>query len=105
MLLLVICSFHEDTRGSVVVKGMCLDSFTVRNWVQQGCTMAPVLFNLYFCARAMVDGWRCQCRRMFGCLHPFIFANRLLLNGVLMLLLFCPLCCREQKFGLLKLLR
>ena len=27
--------------------------------IWQGCTMAPVLFNLYFCA--MVDYWRRQC--------------------------------------------
>ena len=54
MLLLVICSFHEDMRTFVHVKGMCLDSFTVRN----GCTMAPVLFNLYFCD--MVADWRRQ---------------------------------------------
>ena len=30
--------------------GTLLDNISVRNGLQQGCTMAPVLFNLYMCA-------------------------------------------------------
>ena len=35
VLLLVIRSFHEHTRASVRVKGMCSDSCTVGNEIQQ----------------------------------------------------------------------
>jgi len=35
------------------------DSISVRNGLRQGCTMAPVLFNLYFAA--MVASWRGCC--------------------------------------------
>ena len=55
----------------VCVKGKCSESFTVRNGVrksftkkngvQQGCIIAPILFNLYFCS--MVADWRKQCPR------------------------------------------
>ena len=58
VLLSVIHSFHVDMRAFVHVKGHSSDSFTVRNGVRQGCTMALVLFNLYVCA--MVDDWRRQ---------------------------------------------
>ena len=59
VLLAVISSFYVDIRAAVFVKGRCSDSFTVRNRVRQECTIAPVLFNLYFCA--MVADWRKQC--------------------------------------------
>ena len=59
VLLAMIRSFHVDMRAAVLVKGRYSDSFVVRNGVRQGCTIAPVLFNLYFCA--MVDDWRKQC--------------------------------------------
>ena len=49
-LLSVVRSFHEGMRDSVRVRGSISDSFEVRNGVRQGCTIAPVLFNLYFCA-------------------------------------------------------
>ena len=34
------------------------DNFEVRNGLRQGCTMAPVLFNVYF--NAMVARWHSQ---------------------------------------------
>jgi len=58
-LLSVVRSFHEGMRASVRVKGHISDSFGVRNGVRQGCTIAPVLFNLYFCA--VFEDWRQQC--------------------------------------------
>ena len=59
VLLAMIRSFHVDTRAAVTVKGRYSESFAVRNGVWQGCTIVPVLFNLYLCA--VVDDWRKQC--------------------------------------------
>ena len=59
VLLAMIRSFHVDMRAAVTVKGRYSDSFAVRNGVRKGCTIAPVLFNLYLCA--VVDDWRKQC--------------------------------------------
>ena len=56
VLLAMIRSFHVDMRAAVTVKGRYSDSFAVKNGVRQGCTIAPVLFNLYLCA--VVDDWR-----------------------------------------------
>ena len=58
-MLSVVCSFHEGMRASVRVRGNISDSFEVHNGLQQGCTIAPVLFNLYFCA--VFEDWRQQC--------------------------------------------
>ena len=58
-LLSVVCSFHKGMRASVRVRGNISDSFEVHNGVRQGCTIAPVLFNLYFCA--VFEDWRRQC--------------------------------------------
>ena len=59
VLLSVVRSFHEGMRASVCVRGIVSDSFEVRNGVRQGCTIAPVLFSVYFCA--VFDDWRRQC--------------------------------------------
>ena len=45
-LLSVVSSFHKGMRASVHVRGNISDSFEVHNGVRQGCTIAPVLFNL-----------------------------------------------------------
>ena len=58
-LLSVVRSFREGMRASVRVRGNLSDSFEVCNGVRQGCTIAPVLFNLYFCA--IFEDWRRQC--------------------------------------------
>ena len=50
VLLSAVCSFHESMRAFVCVRGEVSDSFEVQNGVQQGCTIAPILFSLYFCA-------------------------------------------------------
>ena len=58
-MLSIVRSFHDGMKASVRVKGNFSDSFEVRNSVRQGCTIAPVLFNLYFCA--VFEDWRQQC--------------------------------------------
>ena len=39
---MMIRSFHEDKRAAVLVKRRCSNSFTVRNMVGKGCTIALV---------------------------------------------------------------
>ena len=57
-MLSIIRSFHDGMQAGVRVGGTVTDSFEVRNGLRQGCTMAPVLFNVYF--NAMVGMWRGQ---------------------------------------------
>ena len=47
--LSIIHSFHDGMKASIHVRGNISDSFEVCNGVQQECTIAPMLFNLYFC--------------------------------------------------------
>ena len=54
------------------MKGNISDRFEVRNGVRQGCTIAPVFFNLYFCA--VFEDWQRLCpvvgvsfRYSYGC--------------------------------------
>jgi len=55
-LLSIVRSFHEGMKASVGVKGNISDSVEVRNGVRQWCTIAHMLFNLYFCA-VFEDWW------------------------------------------------
>ena len=48
-------SWHDGMTAVVRVSDGTTDSISVRNGLWQGCTMAPVLFNLYFAA--MVASW------------------------------------------------
>ena len=57
-MLTIIRSFHDGMQAGVRVGSTVTDSFEVRNGLRQGCTMAPVLFNVYF--NAMVGMWRGQ---------------------------------------------
>ena len=45
-------SFHDHMKASVRVDGELLEEFEVTNGLRQGCTMAPILFNLYACVVA-----------------------------------------------------
>ena len=49
VLVCIIKSFHTNMRARVRVDGELLEEIEVNNGLQQGCTMAPILFNLYAC--------------------------------------------------------
>ena len=58
-MLSLIRSCHDGMTAVVRVSGGTTDCINIRNGLRQGCTMAPVLFNLYFAA--MVTCWRQNC--------------------------------------------
>ena len=58
-MISIIRSFHEGMSVKVIVGQEFTESFDVCNGLRQGCTMAPVLFSLYF--GAVVDDWRRKC--------------------------------------------
>eukprot|EP00117_Sycon_ciliatum_P039014 scpid35652/ scgid3339/ Craniofacial development protein 2; p97 bucentaur protein len=58
-MLRIIQSLHNGMTASVRVDGKLTDPITVRNGLRQGCTLAPMLFNLYF--SAVVASWRSSC--------------------------------------------
>jgi len=58
-LVSIIRSFHEDMSVKVIVGQTFTGPIGVCNGLRQGCTMAPVLFSLYF--GAVVDDWRSKC--------------------------------------------
>ena len=55
-MLRLIQSLHENMEARVRVGDGFTDPIMVRNGLRQGCTLAPTLFNLYFCA--VVAYWR-----------------------------------------------
>ena len=59
VMLSLIRSCHDDMTAVVRVSGATTDKITIRNELRQGCTMAPVLFNLYFVV--MIACWRNHC--------------------------------------------
>ena len=59
VMLKIIKSLHEGMQAAVRVNTEITRSFEVRNGLRQGCTLAPVLFNVYFAA--MMNNWRAQC--------------------------------------------
>ena len=56
----IIRSFHEGMHARVRVGEETLEEFSVENGLRQGCTMAPVLFNLYAClvVEQCLQEWR-----------------------------------------------
>ena len=58
-LVSIIRSFHEGMSAKVIVGQTFTEPIGVCNGLRQGCTMAPVLFSLYF--GAVVDDWRSKC--------------------------------------------
>ena len=61
VLLAVIRSFHEDMRGLLYLLREDVQTVLVRNGVQQGCTITPVLY--------IVDDRRKQCPQTFYYCH------------------------------------
>ena len=58
-MLSVIRSFYEDITAVVRVGDDLTKDIEVTNWLRQGCTLAPILCNLYF--SAVVACWRARC--------------------------------------------
>ena len=58
-MLNIIKSFHEGMEATVRIGSMTSGGIQVHNGLRQGCTLAPSLFNVYFCA--MVTNWRDSC--------------------------------------------
>ena len=56
VMLSLIRSFHDNMTAMVRVSDGTTDDTHARNGLRQGCTMAPVLFSLYF-----VGCWRAHC--------------------------------------------
>ena len=51
----IIRSFHDGMHAQVRINGETVEEIPVENGLRQGCTMAPVLFNLY--ASLVVERW------------------------------------------------
>ena len=51
----IIWSFYEGMQAQVRMDEELLEEIAVENGLRQGCTMAPVLFNLYACL--VVERW------------------------------------------------
>ncbi len=45
----IVRSLHEGMKARVRVDGVLLEEIAVNNGLRQGCTLAPVLFNLHAC--------------------------------------------------------
>eukprot|EP00117_Sycon_ciliatum_P040682 scpid34913/ scgid5748/ RNA-directed DNA polymerase from mobile element jockey; Reverse transcriptase len=58
-MLSIIKSLHESMEVKVRIEGGVTAAINVNNGLRQGCTLAPVLFNLYF--SAVVGYWRSMC--------------------------------------------
>ena len=61
VMLSLIRSCHDDMTAVVRISGGNADKILLE---MQGCTMAPVLFNLYFVV--MVACWRSHCPKEAG---------------------------------------
>ncbi|XP_065176365.1 uncharacterized protein LOC135806138 [Sycon ciliatum] len=54
-LVSLLKSFHDNMTATIIVNGSPTEGFPVCNGLRQGCTMAPVLFNLF--AGAVMERW------------------------------------------------
>ena len=60
----LIRSFHSGMQAQIRLSDTMLDPIDINNGLRQGCTMAPVLFNLYSCA--MIERWYERVRDLEG---------------------------------------
>ena len=58
-MISIIQFFYLGMSAKVIVEKEFTECIGVCNGLHQGCTMAPVLFSLYFAA--VVDDWRSKC--------------------------------------------
>ena len=55
LLVDIIRSFHSNMEARIRLDGELLEEIQVNNGLQQGCAMAPTLFNLY--ASVVAERW------------------------------------------------
>ena len=55
LLINFLSTFHENMSACVRLGNSHTDSITIYNGLRQGCTIAPVLFNLYF--SSVIEKW------------------------------------------------
>ena len=55
-LLSIVKSFHEEMQAKVGVEEVAAEHFEFQNGLRQGCTLSPILFNIYI--SAVVTMWR-----------------------------------------------
>ena len=58
-MLSVIQLLHDSMQAKVRAEGEQTDTIKVNKGLHQGCTLAPVLFNIYY--SAVVAQWRSSC--------------------------------------------
>ena len=56
----LVQSLHDGMSATVTVRGGKSEPFSVQNGLHQGCTIAPILFILYF--GLVIDRWLSQCQ-------------------------------------------
>lgn len=76
-LVKLIASFHTNMSASVRVEDTHTPHITVNNGLRQGCTMSPVLFNLFFAV--VLDRWRTVMGQ--SCPEDEFFFNFNILDG------------------------
>lgn len=69
-LIRMVQAFHEDMTAAVRFSGAVSSSFPVHNGLRQGCSMAPVLFNLFLAL--VVEKWHME-KEQSGCGVDFNF--------------------------------
>ena len=63
-LIQFIRSFHSGMQATIRLNNDTLEPIDVNNGLRQGCTMAPVLFNLYSCL--VIERWNERVRDLDG---------------------------------------
>lgn len=66
-LISIIKSLHEGMQAEVRVGTAITDRIDICNGLQQGCVLAPTLFNLYF--NAVVQDWKSHCHQEGVCVR------------------------------------